>query len=117
MKRLLVLCLPLLVAGCSTMISTTEREPIFPTFVTYPITTNVAPIAFKETTHLRIRTLFDANAEVAKFSNRSGYNAHGTWGPGTYAAGVNDSSSGSNVVAILHELGNIAGQAAAAASK
>ena len=101
------------------MISTTEREPIFPTFVSLPnpTGTNVAPIAYKETTHLRIRTLFDASAEVTKFSNRSGYTPHGAWGPGTYAAGVNDSSSGSNVVAILHELGNIAGQAAAAAAK
>ncbi len=109
MKRLLFL-LPLLIAGCSTMISTTERNPVM-----MPGTTNV--VAFSESTHLRIRTLFDAQAAVTKFSNRSGYNAHGTWGPGSYAAGVNDSSSGSNVVAILHELGNIAGQAAAAAAK
>jgi len=109
--------LALLIAGCSSMLSTTEREPIFPAFVSYPITTNVAPIAYKETTHLRIRTLFDAHAEVTKMGNRSGYTQHGVWGPGTYANGVNDSSSGSNVVAILHELGNIAGQAAAAAAK
>ncbi len=108
MKRI-VLLLPLL-AGCSSLISTTERVPIFATG-----STNV--VAFSETTHLRIRTVFDAKSEVTKFSNRSGYVAHGAWGPGTYAGGVNDVSSGSNVVAILHELGNIAGQAAAAAAK
>ena len=113
MKYSLVLCL--LACGCSSMISTTERMPIFPTYVTVNGTNQ--PVTFQEKTTLRIRTLFDANAEVAKFSNRSGYNAHGTWGPGTYAAGVNDSSTASNTVAILHELGNIAGQAAAAAAK
>jgi len=113
MKYSLVLCL--LAAGCSSMISTTERTPIYPTYVSVSATNE--PTAFKEKTTLRIRTLFDAKSEVTKMSNRSGYNAKGTWGPGTYAAGVNDSSSGSNVVAILHELGNIAGQAAAAAAK
>ncbi len=96
------------------MISTTERIPVVSQ--TYQ-GTNGPTVAFKETTHIRIRTLFDANAAVAKMSNRSGYTTGKEWGPGTYAAGVNDSSSGSNVVAILHELGNIAGQAAAAAAK
>ena len=110
-----VLALLLLTAGCSSMISETERTPVYPTYVSVSATNE--PTAFREKTTLRIRTLFDAKSEVAKMSNRSGYNAKGTWGPGTYAAGVNDSSSGSNVVQILHELGNIAGQAAAAAAK
>jgi len=113
MKYLSVIAL--IATGCSSMISTTERTPILPTYVIVNGTNT--PVTFQERTTLRIRTLFDANAEVAKFSNRSGYTVHGAWGPGTYAAGVNDSSSGSNVVAILHELGNIAGQAAAAAAK
>jgi hypothetical protein len=116
MKHLYLLTVAaILTAGCSSMISVTERTPIYPTYVTVSGTNQ--PIGFKESTTLRIRTLFDANAEVAKFSNRSGYTVHGSWGPGTYAAGVNDTSSGSNVVQILHELGNIAGQAAAAAAK
>ena len=97
------------------MISTTERTPVYPTYVTTSGTNE--PVTFQERTTLRIRTLFDANAEVTKMGNRSGYTPRGVFGPGTYANGVNDSSSGSNVVAILHELGSIAGQAAAAAAK
>lgn len=68
-----------------------------------------------EKTSARAITVFDANASLAKFSNRSGYTTNGTWGPGTYASGVNEQSSASNVVNIINALANVAGEAAKAA--
>lgn len=96
MKRLLIL-LPFL-SGCSSMISTTERIPVVSQ--TYQ-GTNGPTVAYKESTHIRIRTLFDANAQVAKMSNRSGYTTGKDWGPGTYAVGVSENSNATNLVNII----------------
>ena len=97
MRRLLPLACVVFV-GCSFLHSTTSRT----------VTTNPANgvVTVVETTSARGVTVFDAQAALAKFYNRSGYvtNHSGTFAPGTYAAGVNESSSASNVVAILQAI-------------
>ncbi len=95
-KRLLPLALVALLPACSYLRSDTRR-----TVATSP-TNGVVTVS--EFTKARGWTLFDANASLVKFSNRSGYTTNGSWGPGTYATGVNESSSASNVVAILQAI-------------
>ncbi len=54
-----------------------------------------------EKTTVRCYTLFDANAALAKFNNRSGYTTNGVFGPGTYVTGLNESASATNLVNIF----------------
>lgn len=79
--------------GCARLKSTTERT------TTINPTNNVVTVT--EKTRATGYTLFDANASLVKFSNRSGYTTNGTFGPGTYASGVNESSSTSNLTSII----------------
>ena len=83
----------LLLAGCAYMKSTTYR-----TVGTNP--TN-GVVSVTEKTVARAYTWFYANAQLTKFSNRSGYTTNGTWGPGTYANGLNESSTSTNLADIF----------------
>jgi hypothetical protein len=60
-------------------------------------------VSVTEKTVARAYTMFDANASLTKFSNRSGYttNNSGTFGPGTYATGLTESSTSTNLADIL----------------
>lgn len=80
----------LLLAGCAYMHSTTTRA------------TDPKTGVITETTVATGYTMFDGNAQLAKFSNRSGY-VDGTnrLAPGTYVSGLQESSSSSNLVLIL----------------
>lgn len=100
MRNILLLLPVINLCGCAAMISTTEREPVYSLYANQPGGTNQV-VAFREVTHLKIMTLFDAQAQVAKTGNRSGYTTNGVWGPGTYASGVNEASSSSNLVDII----------------
>lgn len=85
-----VLAAALALAGCTSLHSTTTR-------VTDPKTGVVT-----ETTDANVSTFMDGNANVTKFSNRSGYVGNGTnWAPGTYVTGLSEQSSSSNLVLII----------------
>lgn len=94
----------LLLSGCAFLHSTTTR------------TTDAKGVVTEKTTATGY-ALFDANSSLMKFRNQSGNSSPTNFAAGTFVQGLNEQASSSNVVAILHELGNIAGQAAAAAAK
>lgn len=94
MKRLFVtavLALVLWSTGCAYLHSTTERS-------TDPKTGIVT-----EKTYAKAYTIFDANANLTKFANRSGYTDGSTnkWAPGTYISNLNESSTTTNLVNII----------------
>ena len=84
--------MPLLlsVSGCAYMSSQTIRS-------TNPTTGTVTEI-----TRAKAYAVFDSNAALTKFSNRSGYvSGTNVYAPGTYISGLNESSSSTNLVSIL----------------
>lgn len=92
MKRLSALLFTLVGVSCSVLHSTTERRVDPKTGV------------ITEETHATGFTVLDGNASLAKFTNRSSpaTNTNGTvYAPGTYASGVEQQSSGSNLVLII----------------
>ncbi len=93
MRKLSLLVLPFLCASCSYLHSTTTRTPIQNSYSTNTVV--------QETTSVRVYTLFDGQANLTKFGNRSGYTTNGTFGPGTYVAGLNDASTSTNLVDII----------------
>ncbi len=108
---LFIVALPLLMGGCASLTSETTRE------VSTNPTNGVVTVI--ERTEAHGRTFLDANASFMKFYNRSGYatNSGGTFAPGTYAAGVNESSSSTNLDKIVQAVTAGAVQGAAAAMK
>lgn len=92
MKRTLLALTLCSLTGCAYLDSDTST-PVFA-----PGTTNVIGFA---TTHARSTTFFDANASLAKFRNSNGGPTN-TYTAGTVATGINESSSASNVVAIIN---------------
>jgi len=58
-------------------------------------------------THARATTFFDANAQLSKFRNSTG-GATNTFTQGTAVTGLNESSSASNVVAIINAAAAVA---------
>ena len=88
---LLILTLLLATSACSYLRSTTLRS-------TDPKTGIVT-----ETTTARGWTFFDANASLVKFRNQSGTSTNGTnsFAAGTYATGVNESSSATNLISMI----------------
>ncbi len=93
-RRLLPLALVALLPACSYLRSNTKR---------CVSTGTNGVVTVTETTSARGWTLLDANASLVKFYNRSGYatNSSGTFAPGTYAAGVNESSSSTGLVSVI----------------
>jgi len=61
----------------------------------------------------------DANSTLTKFHNQSSPSIIGTntYAPGTFASGINESSSGSNAVAIANSIVTAAISAAVNAAK
>lgn len=102
MRRFIVFLPILALCGCAYLHSTTSRTTDAKTGV---------PI---EQTSVRVYTLWDATSQLTKFSNRSGYTTNGSFGPGTYATGLNESSTSTNINELI---GIIIGAAVKAAAK
>lgn len=90
-----------LFSGCAYLSSHT-RTPVLEAG-----TTNVVAYA---TTDARVWTFFDANNQLTKFRNSNGGPTNG-YTSGTAIAGVNESSSGSNVVQLLNDVAAIVSKA------
>lgn len=89
-KNLALIACVALIAGCTSLHSVTTR------------TTDPKTGIVTEQTDAQVSTFMDGNANVTKFSNRSGYvTATNTWAPGTYVANLNEQSSTSNLVLII----------------
>jgi hypothetical protein len=99
--------------GCAYLNSTTKHET-----KTYHQGTNTV-VEVVETTHGRAWTFMDANSTLTKFRNGSSATILGTnvYSPGTFASGINESSSGSNVVNIANAVVSAAISAAVNAAK
>lgn len=99
--------------GCAYLNSTTRHET-----VTRHEGTNVVTDVV-ETTHGRAWTFMDANSSLTRFRNASSTSTVGTniYSPGTFASGINENSSGSNVVNIANSIVSAAITAAVDASK
>lgn len=80
--------------GCAYLNSTTRHQT-----TTYYRGTNVV-VEVVETTHGRAWTLLDANSSLTKFRNQSSPSTNGTntYAPGTFASGINESSSSTNLL-------------------
>jgi hypothetical protein len=80
--------------GCAYLNSTTRHE----TVTRYEGTNVVTDVV--ETTHGRAFTLLDANSTLTRFRNQSSASTVGTntYAPGTFASGINESSSSSNLL-------------------
>ena len=100
-------------SGCAYLNSTTRHETI-----THHEGTNIVTDVV-ETTHGRAWTFMDANSSLTKFRNGSSSTTIGTnvYSPGTFASGINENSSGSNVVNIASSVAAAAVQAALGAAK
>ena len=111
MKKLIIIPLLALLTGCAYLNSTTVRK--------YPIQIGTNTVMCIETTHGRAVTFLDANSTLTKFHNSSSTTTIGTntYGPGTYASGINESSSTTNLPATLNALNNILTTVTAAATK
>lgn len=90
-KLAITLAALLIGTGCSYLRSTTLRA-------TDPKTGIVT-----EKTTARGWTFLDANASLVKFRNQSGTSTNGTnsYAAGTYATGVNESSSSTNLISMI----------------
>lgn len=100
-------------SGCAYLNSTTRHETI-----TRHEGTNIV-VDVVETTHGRAFTFMDANSSLTKFRNQSSPSTNGTntFAPGTFASGIGENSSGSNVVNIASSVAAAAVQAAVNAAK
>jgi hypothetical protein len=102
MKKLLIVgAVAIIATGCAYMKSNTYSETRYET--------NSVAIVY-QSTHARAFTFFDANSSLTKFRNGS---AQTQWGsnsiaPGTYASGLDQSSSSSNLLAIAQVLSQAA---------
>lgn len=97
-----MLLLPfLLLTGCAYLSSHT-RTPVF-----FSGTTNIIGYA---TTDARAVTFFDANSTLTKFRNSNGGPTN-AYSSGTVASGINEQSSGSNVVQLLNDIAAIVSKA------
>ncbi len=64
--------------------------------------TNTKTGIVTETTRARAYALFDSNAALTKFINRSGYvGATNAYAPGTYVTGLNENASSTNLANIV----------------
>lgn len=100
--------------GCAYLNSTTRHE----TRTYYHQGTNTVAVVI-ETTHGRAWTFMDATSTLTRFRNQSSSSTIGTntYAPGTFASGINESSSGSNAVNIATAVITAAVNAAITASK
>jgi len=94
-----IIPLLLFITGCSYLHSTTERIPN----ATYaPIGTNtLSTVGFTERTSVRVYTLFDGQANLTRFNNKSGYSTNGGFSPGSYVGTLNEASTSTNLVDII----------------
>jgi hypothetical protein len=104
-KYLIVGCAALALCGCAYMKSNTHSV------TRYEILNGTNHVqVVEQDTHSRAFTLFDANSSLTKFRNGSSDSTLGTntIAPGTYASGINESASATNVVAVANALAAIA---------
>lgn len=99
MKNILFTILLTPFVGCAYLSSHT-KTPII-------VTVNGTNYTVNATTDVRVYTWFDANSQLTKFRNSNGGTTN-TYSPGTTVAGVNESSSSSNIVNILNAAAAIA---------
>lgn len=103
MKKLLIVLCPFVFTGCAYLSSHTVTP------VPYTLGTNVVYV--RATTDARAVTFFDSQNQLTKFRNSNGGPTN-TYTAGTVASGVNESSSASNVVAIINAAAGAAANAA-----
>jgi hypothetical protein len=101
MKYLLLILIIPLFTSCAYLSSHT-RTPMF-----FAGTTNIIGYA---TTDARAVTFFDANSTLTKFRNSNGGPTN-AYSAGTIASGINEQSSGSNVVQLLNDIAAIVSKA------
>lgn len=100
-KKILPFALCLL-TGCALLSSHTVTPVV--------VNVNGTNVVAKATTDARAFTLFDANSSLTKFRNSNGGPTN-QFSAGTVASGVNESSTASNLVAIINAAAAIASKA------
>jgi len=97
MRRIIPLIAALALSGCAFLKSTTE-------------TASDGTVKTRVTSY----TLWDSDAQLAKFQNRGAMTRSNEWAPGTSIGGLNQSSTSTNINDLL---GTVVGAAVKAAVK
>jgi hypothetical protein len=97
-KQITLLCLLISLTGCAYVNSNTQHNIVTTTYQTNGV--KVVTLD-KSYTHARATTWFDSQAQLAKFRNSIGGPTN-DYTQGSAVSGLNESSSTSNVVAIIN---------------